>query len=284
MSNLKWQTIPAIEAPALDQARQQVHAAIQLVASVGRSFLPQDDQDAMANLSWSGALDAMLGRMIGEVQVGLKPADLTLLMVKRGGVVASLPLSGLTWQEAFDWLRAQMSAARVDASQLSDQRPYELPAYPPLRGEPFILEDGAACDALRKYYANADLELRALSQHETGASEVKIWPHHFDIATLITVEGQGSGKFIGAGMSPGDGAGGYEQPYFYVNLWPAPALPLLDLPDFPLGGHWHREGWVGAVLPHQTLISTLSYDQQQQMTEQFLTQAVQVNRGVLAGE
>lgn len=284
MSNLKWQTIPVTEASALDQARQQVHAAIQLVASVGRSFLPKDGEDAMANLSWSGALDAMLGRLIGEVQVGIKPAALTLLMVKRSGVVASLPLAGLTWQTAFDWLRGQMSAARVDASQLSDQRPYQLPPYPPLKGEAFALEDKAAFDALRRYYANADLELRALGQHEPGASEVKIWPHHFDIATLITVEKQGQGKFIGAGMAPGDTTAGYQQPYFYVNLWPAPDLGALNLPDFPLGGHWHTQGWTGAVLTHATLTSTLSYDQQQQMTEQFLTKAVQVNRGVLVGD
>jgi hypothetical protein len=52
-------------------------------------------------------------------------------------------------------------------------------------------------------------------------------------------------------FSPGDGS--YDQPYFYVTPWPYPstdALPLL-----PAGVHWHTEGWTGAVLTAEQVIS-----------------------------
>ena len=44
------------------------------------------------------------------------------------------------------------------------------------------------------------------------------------------------------GLSPGDGT--FAEPYFYLLPWPSPPgeLPKLD------GGHWHTEGWTGAVL------------------------------------
>ena len=73
------------------------------------------------------------------------------------------------------------------------------------------------------------------------------WPHHFDIATLVTVErGEDShaSKTIGIGMAPM--GGGYESWYWYVTPWPHPKLDTLPTLDGP--GAWHTEGWIGAVL------------------------------------
>jgi hypothetical protein len=88
---------------------------------------------------------------------------------------------------------------------------------------------------------------------EPNASEVRCWPHHFDIATLIEVA---RGKTIGVGMEPGDVY--YDEPYFYVNLHPRPAAP----PTALLGGHgtWHTHEWIGAVLPVSRLKANLDDD------------------------
>lgn len=285
MSNLKWQTTPAIDAAPLDQARQQLHSAAQLVAEVGRSLLPPDDEDAMANLGWSGLHDAMVGRTVAEdLAAGLEVATLSLIVLRGEQRLATLSLDGHTMTDARKWLHEQLAQAGVAVANLTKQRPYELPAYPPLQGAPFQLADPRAFDTLRMYYANADLTLRSLCEPEPNASAVRIWPHHFDVASLITVTQAQNGQYIGLGMSPGDGTGGYEQPYFYVNLWPKPDPAQLNLPQFELGGHWHTEGWVGAVLLHETLTSTLSYDQQERMVQQFMAQAVQINRLTLSSQ
>jgi hypothetical protein len=50
------------------------------------------------------------------------------------------------------------------------------------------------------------------------ASEVRCWPHHFDLGSLIVVETSADGeltKSIGIGLSPGDEA--HAEPYFYVS-------------------------------------------------------------------
>jgi hypothetical protein len=77
-------------------------------------------------------------------------------------------------------------------------------------------------------------------------SPVRCWPHHFDIATLVSIPGGAPGEVrtIGVGLSPGDGS--YAEPYFYVTPWPAPDGPTL--PELPAGAAWHRAGWFGAVL------------------------------------
>ena len=89
---------------------------------------------------------------------------------------------------------------------------------------------------------------------EPSPSPVRCWPHHFDIATLISLDAGGGEetRSVGVGMTPGDG--GYAQPYFYVTPWPYPgatSLPPLREPAF-----WHTEGWAGAVIEGTALIET----------------------------
>jgi len=50
-----------------------------------------------------------------------------------------------------------------------------------------------------------------------SASDVLCWPHHFDIATLVTFA---SDRSSSVGLSPGDGS--YDEPYYYVNVHPQP--------------------------------------------------------------
>lgn len=55
-------------------------------------------------------------------------------------------------------------------------------------------------------------------------------------------------RSVGVGLSPGDS--GYPEPYVYVTPWP---YPTGELPALPWG-HWHTEGWTGAVLRGSALV------------------------------
>jgi len=82
---------------------------------------------------------------------------------------------------------------------------------------------------------------------------VRCWPHHFDIATYVSLEHGDfeTAKGIGVGMSPGDES--YDQPYFYIN--PFPHLNAAELPAPPSPGHLHNEGFVGAIATGDEIIS-----------------------------
>ncbi|MGI9232986.1 MAG: DUF5996 family protein, partial [Woeseiaceae bacterium] len=93
-------------------------------------------------------------------------------------------------------------------------------------------------------------------------SPIQLWPHHFDLSMLWLpgekIEGQDpdneeySDKQMNFGFTLGDE--GIPEPYFYVTAYPLPdGFPSLDLPP---GTHWKSDGFSGAVLLYQTLLTS----------------------------
>jgi hypothetical protein len=97
---------------------------------------------------------------------------------------------------------------------------------------------------------------------------VRCWPHHFDLDCL-TVIGHGAAYAVptmGAGFSPGDHY--YDEPYFYISLYPSPEAS--KLPVLPPPGHWHRQDFLAAVLPASRI---LALKDRQAETEVFVSAA-----------
>ena len=205
----------------LTDARLQLHWAAQLAATVGRTLAAPRADDSHASFRWRG------GALVQEdrFRSGLRLRDLTLLL----GDDAQFALDGRTLDDGFAWLASHAPGVR---KQFDDPMPHHAVAD----GAPFSLRDAEAFAELERCYAEAARLLPAI--HD----DVRCWPHHFDIATLLELDG---GKSIGAGLSPGDAS--CDEPYWYVNHFPPTARR--DLPPLAGGGTWHTEGWVGAILP-----------------------------------
>ena len=81
--------------------------------------------------------------------------------------------------------------------------------------------------------------------------------------------------FVGAGLSPGDEY--YNEPYFYVSVYPEPQPEAL--PALPALGHWHTHEFTAAILPaHRILAAT----DQAAATGDFLQRAVAIALNILA--
>lgn len=245
-----WKNLAAVPPSSLGEATHQLHRAVQLLAGAGQSFAEPAPDDSHRATTWDPARRAFVSAPFAggyPFRVALRPADLTLQLLDRtDGALGSLPLAGRTVAEGVEWLQAGLAnymGALPDIS-LPD---WEMPAHPIGSGAAFAKGMEAELGALSALYdASAGL-LGALAEAHPGASPVRCWPHHFDIATLVTVEAgedaEGS-KSVGVGMAPM--GGGLDVWYWYVSPWPYPepaTLPALDGP-----GEWHTEGWVGAVL------------------------------------
>jgi hypothetical protein len=103
---------------------------------------------------------------------------------------------------------------------------------------------GPAHTELARWFADAVRLLDAVRVDHRGASPVRCWPHHFDVATQLPYGGGGGeARSIAVGMQPGDGW--HPEPYFYVLPWPPPSGRPQRLGS---GGFWNTEGWVGAAL------------------------------------
>jgi len=200
--------------------RLQLHWAAQAAAGVGRTLLPCQDDDSHTNFAWSDERGAL---MQGDGRSGLRLRDLTLLYGDE-----EFPLAGRTLDDAFRFFEERTGT--------SLKRPGEAtpPEHAVSCGAVFT-PDFAQLERLAQLYAQAHRELSRIHQ------PVRCWPHHFDIATLISL---GGGRTIGVGLSPGDGQ--YPEPYWYVTPYPYPAERVSK----PLpAGFWNTEGWYGAVLP-----------------------------------
>jgi hypothetical protein len=249
-----WQQLSAIDVAALTRAREQCHWAMQAVAAVGYAHQERAEDDSQSNTGWVDGMQILAGRMVeGDTAyfVSLSLAELKLAIHEPGGdALEELELDGHTLVESFDWLAAAI-ARRTGAPHKSLEMPsYELPTHALARGANFEFNEARAFGELARWMHNANLVYLDLRKHTTGSTVPRVWPHHFDMGALISLEAGGDeqqGRSIGLGLSPGDSSD--PTPYWYGNPYPQPAG---ELPPLAIG-QWHREGWIGAVLSAEEL-------------------------------
>jgi hypothetical protein len=207
----------AITAPFAD-ALLQLHHASQIAAEVGKSWaLPQPD-DSHSNFEWRDGF--LLGAVVPAprpFRAALRAQDLALrLVAEDGAVLAARMLTGATMAEAINWVRAQaVLFAECTARQPAVPAP-DLPAHPVATGARFAVRDRDAWAALARLLDGADAVLRAVAADAPNAAPVRLWPHHFDIATLIAPD---PGRSIGVGLAVPDSI--EASGYWYVSPWSA---------------------------------------------------------------
>jgi hypothetical protein len=271
-----WQALSPSIARDLTDARLQLHYAAQFATSIGISYLAKQPDDSHTNLGWDRKHQALRSREVRAlshaVRVAVRPRDLTLIVLIDGSIGQRIPLHGATIAQVETVLRASLNAAGLDGRRLTLRRHYDLPTHHLARGDPFDYSKSADFAELANWYGNAAALLDELRSRIAG-SEVRCWPHHFDIATLATIA---PGRTTGAGMLPGDEM--YPEPYFYVNAYPAPHADRVRAP-LQGGGMWNTDGWTGAVLTG----SRLTPDASAQATQvrAFLDSAVEACASLL---
>jgi hypothetical protein len=275
LSSTDWRQLGAVAPRALTDARLQLH----------HSLLPPRPDDSHTNFGWVRSADALATHLVPAptpFRAALRPASLELLLLDAANATLfSLALHGRTVDEAFNWLASHIATTGADAKRLTAKKHYEIPAHLVGTGRAFDAADLAPFRELASGYANAARLFGRLAAATPGASDVRLWPHHFDLATLITVReaaGGAGATTIGVGHSPGDEW--YDEPYCYVSPYPAPAVETP--PALPTGGHWHRTKWFGAVLTSTDLVAAGGAAAQAARASAFVDGAVAAARGLLA--
>ncbi len=258
--NYQWQLL-SLDPEELRDARLQVHWAAQIIAATANVLLEKRDDDSQSNLGWRRDQGALVTHALPGVGLAaLRLADLTLLLLdENGGVRRELPLAGSTLAQGLTDFGAAVG------TELS-LRDYDMPEHAVSQGAAFDAP-GEAHRELARWYGNAAALLSQLQAEDHRASDLRLWPHHFDIAFLISLPDDAS---IGVGFLASDSS--YAQPYWYVSPWPYPDEPPSALPA--AGGHWHTEGFTAAVLTANHLLAERDAASQQQKAESFLRSAL----------
>jgi hypothetical protein len=262
MSDGTWQKTAGVS-PTLCDTRLQLHWAAQAAAGIGRTLVTPRSDDSHTSFVWSRAHGALLQECANGITGGIRLRDLTLLAMREGLMVDEFTLQGRTLDDAFTFFERTFGVTLCRPNV--DLPPHAVASS----GARFDAND-ADLEQFALHYANAAILCCDVFE---GEARVRCWPHHFDIAALLTLAGEGeASKSIGIGLSPGDAA--YPEPYYYVNCWPYPTqLETLT------HGHWHTAGWTGAVL---TATEIASAEDQEVLVRAFAAQAVEVMRRALS--
>ncbi len=272
-----WKNLGATDQRSLVNSKNQLHQAVQLVAAVGRNYhLPVRD-DHFGSLEWLPEINGLAGQEIdtasGKIKCALNFDNFNLQFLVDGTSEHSIPLEGKLDQGILQEMQDSLESLGLNGSKLDLEKPYKIPKYQIGQSEVYTANP-KEFKGLSKYFGNSNAVLQAISANVEGASDVQCWPHHFDIATLITLKDTGdpeTSSSMGIGLSPGDES--YQEPYFYITPWPYPDLNKTKLPPLPVG-HWHTEGFVAAILTGTTLLQEGADNNQINVVSKFLEEGL----------
>ncbi len=275
-----WRPLGAVATTDLRSSRLELHWAAQIACACADAWLERRADDSHTSMAWNFALDALVGEPAPSgLAIAIRPRDLTVLAVRGDRIEHEVPLAGRTLLDGVMWADVRLSEAANASPRHAQVRDYDMPEHPVSSGVTFS-QPSPALTELAAWYADGVLALTAA----TPDTSLRVWPHHFDLGGIIFLNPISSvassaehARQIGVGLSPGDGS--YAEPYFYVTPY-----PIADGVTFPKleGGHWHREGFTGAILTATELLAKASTpDAQATAAGKFLASALAGARAVI---
>ncbi|MEM7549115.1 MAG: DUF5996 family protein [Bacteroidota bacterium] len=263
--------ISQIPLKGIEETKNTLHQAVQLIALVARHIRPRVEDDHYANLNWSPDRSAMLGNILEleghNYRAGMQLSTLKIFILKDNNEVDHFSLIGKTYEEAFEILKEKWSRAGFDTGRFELELPYEIPTYPETDGVTFKIDNPKAAEIIIKCFDTTQTLLEKFKKQHEHVDQIKCWPHHFDLATLKTFPKKYKDASIGIGFSPGDES--IKEPYFYVNCWPYPNSDSLEVKKLNYGS-WNLERWVGTTL---TYTQILKANNQQKAIQSYLEES-----------
>ena len=270
-----WQELAISNLNALVPVRNQLHYAVQFIAAAGKHLIEPRPDDSHTSVSWNQASSSFMGQPILNKHnyfISLKPAILELSICNDKKIpLKSISLHQNSRTSILAWMRSSLSEIGIESKNLWLEMHYEIPDHPLAHGEDFELINTEYFEFFSEIYSNADNIFSAIKKLIPETSEVRCWPHHFDIATLISLDPNKDAeqaRSIGIGMSPGDAE--FASPYFYITPWPYPDKSK-KLPDISGPGSWHTKSWSGRLLKLSELLNTPN---QKHLVERFMIEGM----------
>lgn len=284
LSKDHWPIISIEALPEIDLVSRQIHQLSQLIAALGKYFGEEKSDDSHTNLSWIASKNWLIGQPIDQfngINLGIAPIEQTLFLISgKDRMMHSFPGRNLT--DSLEWVKEALKALGYEAEAYNLDMHYDIPGHP--------LKEGARAEMIAQevYQGFCDLNtwsqlaLSYLTNQFEQAHPIRIWPHHFDMATYIPL-GKKEDDKISTSITAGVGIPDqyYACPYLYLNPWAADKLIAPDhLPATRGLGNWHTEDFISFVLPLTKLFDQ-PIDQQIQAVQTYFDEAVNAAHQVL---
>ena len=256
-------------------AHVQLHHAAQFIAMVGLSYIKPEEDDSHTSMVWLPYVKALAGKTLPfghYTRVGLNFTNFSLTILEGNRkIISQYPLDGKTKAEAMIWLMNELIKLGADATLFTSKLPFTIPFHPIAEEKPFQHPEDEILKELSNYYENAYYLLKQLKSLFQDITQVRCWPHHFDIATRIVLdrdEKKNIKNTIGIGFSPADEYCG--EPYYYINMWPSIQLKNNQLSEIKSVGKWNNRDWTGIILPVSDIFAEEKGISQSMLVKDFL--------------
>lgn len=254
---------------ALVTTRLHLHHALQLVTSFAQASVDAMEDDRHRNFDWDIGVRGFRSRPATadpELTTVFAVEEFELRLERADTVVARIPCRGQGPAELRSTLATELERALGRSVSLVAPE-FDLPDRPGDPDQPFD-PDPVALAELAGWFTHGELALSRIHQAFEGVcDDIRVWPHHFDLGTLLHTDA----GTIGLGLSPGDE--GIPHPYWYVRGYPKDAPREGELPELPHGA-WKFEGWTGAILEAPEIVSATDARAQGAMAAEFLDTVV----------
>ncbi|NAS29386.1 hypothetical protein GTQ40_00235 [Flavobacteriaceae bacterium R38] len=227
----------------LNQTQNKLHHLSQTLAAFSNSYLDKAEDDSQSNLLWSVEKEAIISRSVNNIHLELHIKDLVLKLVSPTETI-TLDVLGLAKTDLDSWLKKHLSLVSLDENRFNYNLGFSLDSD----HTTFIDLDTDAEKSIlelinhRNFCQNA---LESISKAYKNATEIRIWPHHFDTGMLIDLSSQHDmSKGLGLGYAIADSLS--DLPYFYTYGWGIP-IDYNSLSSLK-NGLWIDKEWKGALL------------------------------------
>ena len=267
-----WQTINFDFNSQTHQALLQQHQAVQLIALAGKYLIDEKADDSHTNMNFISQTPLFKGKTFKNgMCIAFDTDQFSLQLIDEiGEVLNQLSIDGKTQEEAFAWMKQNLSKAGIDVSTLQNKLHYSIPDHPIQSGAVFHVENHLSLLQNNVYRHNAELVLAEIFNDFKINAEVNVWPHHFDTGAFLPLvfdEDKNLLKYIGLGFAIPDTM--VSEPYFYLSFWSKESIAALKNPPPLKYGKWMNPNWHGAVLTVSEIARQQSTDQQFQMVNDF---------------
>jgi len=274
-----WKPLNQVFDKGLNDALQQQHYAVQLIAMAGRHLIPQQADDSNTNMQYFPAEELMVGNSLEHgYHVAVKLTNMYLMVLDKDyQLVKQFTLEGKTMKKSSQKLKDALWSLNVDVSNFKEELHYEIPRHPLAKKEVFIINNIGDFIENAAYRNNAEIILNEISETFKLQEAIKVWPHHFDTGSYIPVTSNEKGELIqsiGLGFAIADAM--VKEPYYYLSFWSAKPIKELEKPEALTVGKWMTPKWNGAVLKLSDIQKAQSGQVQHQIVKEFYESGLKI--------
>lgn len=256
---------------AYNQADQHLHVLCQVIGKANRTYVPDKSDESHTNLYFDPWGNNILGRWIqsrsGNVLFALDLNTLAfeILDVSRQKILTVSSI-GKTMEEIEMEFETLLPKAGLDPTGFRAAMPHAIPEYP-FSKKPQEAIEAQALELWKYYRKLANEACYNFLGYAQAASEVRIWPEHFDTGIYFEYD---ANIGIGFGFAMEDSMVG--EPYFYMAGYPKnEALAFKNLPESPTWKWELGEHWKGVVLP-LSVVGNTSHSQTEMILSAYFMQ------------